>query len=68
MELIPLIIYRRKLNQIERYMTANGVAAYDSSVGQGFIDDYLTTHTLGKSGVRFINTVIHRLDDYLRVQ
>jgi len=56
--------YRRKLNQIERYMTANGVAAYDSSVGQGFIDDYLTTHTLGKSGVRFINTVNHRLDDY----
>lgn len=56
--------YRRKLNQLERYMTANGVADYEPFVGRGFIDDYLTTHTLGRGNRQFIHTVIRRLDDY----
>ena len=33
--------YRRKLNQLERYMIANGIATYDPFVGQRFIYDYL---------------------------
>lgn len=56
--------YNRKLNQLERYMTANDVVTYDPTVGQKFIDDYLSTHALSKSSRQYINTVIHRLDDY----
>ena len=40
--------YRRKMNQLERYMIANDIAAYKPSVGQRFIDDYLSTHVLSK--------------------
>ena len=40
--------YRRKLNQLERYMIANDIVTYDPSVGQRFIDDYLLTHALSK--------------------
>jgi site-specific recombinase XerD len=56
--------YRRKLNQLERYMIANGIITYDPSVGQRFIDHYLSTHVLSKGNRQYINTVIHRLDDY----
>ena len=56
--------YRRKMNQLERYMIANDIAAYKPSVGQRFIDDYLSTHVLSKGNQQYINTVIHRLDDY----
>lgn len=56
--------YRRKLNQLERYMIANGIATYDPFVGQRFIYDYLSTHALSKGSRQYINTVIHRLDDY----
>ena len=56
--------YRRTLNQIERYMIENDIVTYDPSVGQRFIDDYLSTHALSKGNRQYINTVIHRLDDY----
>lgn len=56
--------YRRKLNQLERHMIANDIVTYDPSVGQGFIDDYLSTHVPSKGNRQYINTVIHRLDDY----
>lgn len=56
--------YRRKLNQLGRYMIANDIVTYDPSVGQRFIDDYLSTHALSKGNRQYINTVIHRLDDY----
>jgi len=56
--------YRRKLNQLERHMIANDIVTYDPSVGQKFIDDYLSTHVLSKGNRQYINTVIHRLDDY----
>lgn len=56
--------YRRKLNQLERYMIANDIATYDPSVGQRFINDYLSTHALSKGNRQYINTVIHRLDEY----
>ncbi len=56
--------YRRKLNQLERYMIANDIVTYDPFVGQRFIDDYLSTHVLSKGSRQCISTVIHRLDDY----
>ena len=56
--------YRRKLNQLERYMVANDIVIYDPSVGQKFIDDYVSTHTLSTGSQQFINTVIDRFDDY----
>ena len=56
--------YHRKLNQLERHMIANDIVTYDPSVGQRFIDDYLSTHALSKGSRQYINTVIHRLDDY----
>src|SRR5659263_6995 len=56
--------YRRKLNQLERHMIANDIVIYDPSVGQKFIDDYLSTHALSKGYRQYINTVIHRIDDY----
>jgi site-specific recombinase XerD len=56
--------YRRKLNQLERHMIANDIITYAPSVGKRFIDDYLSTHALSKGNRQFINTVIHRLDDY----
>ncbi len=56
--------YQRKLNQLERHMIANDIVTYDPSVGQRFIDDYLSTHAFSKSSRQYINTVIHRLDDY----
>ncbi|WP_197723882.1 tyrosine-type recombinase/integrase [Methylomusa anaerophila] len=56
--------YHRKLNQLERYMIANDIVTYDPSVGQKFIDDYLSTHALSKGNRQYMNTVIHRLDDY----
>lgn len=56
--------YHRKLNQLERHMITNDIVAYDSSVGQKFIADYLLTHALSKSSRQCIYTVIHRLDDY----
>ena len=59
-----IINYRRKLNQLERHMVANDIVTYDPSVGQRFIDDYLSTHALSKGNRQYINTVIHRLDDY----
>ncbi|WP_227764564.1 site-specific integrase [Zhaonella formicivorans] len=56
--------YRRKLNQLERYMIENDIVTYDPSVGQRFIDNYFSTHVLSKGNRQYINTVIHRLDDY----
>ncbi len=56
--------YRRKLNQLERYMTTNDIVTYDPSVGQRFIDDYVSTHALSKGSQQYINTVIRRLDNY----
>ena len=56
--------YRRKLNQLERYMTTNDIVTYDPSVGQRFIDDYVSTHVLSKGSQQYINTVIRRLDNY----
>lgn len=56
--------YRRKLNQLERYMTGNGIDKYEPSVGQQFIDDYLMTHILSEGNQQFMRTVIRRLDDY----
>lgn len=50
--------YQRKLNQLERYMIAKNIVTYDPSVGQRFIDDYLSTHALSKSSRQYINTVI----------
>jgi len=40
--------YCRKQNQLERHMIANGIATYNPTVGQRFIDDYLSTHVLSK--------------------
>lgn len=56
--------YHRKLKQLERYMIANDVVTYDPTVGQKFIDDYLSTHVLSKSSRQYINTVIYCLNDY----
>lgn len=56
--------YRRKLNQLERYMVANDIVAYNRSVGQRFIDDYLSKHALSKGNRQYNKTVINRLDDY----
>jgi site-specific recombinase XerD len=56
--------YRRKLNQLERHMIANDIVTYDPSVGQKFIDDYLSTHALSKAHQQYMKTVIRRLDDY----
>ncbi len=56
--------YRRKLNQLERHMIVNEIATYDPYVGQRFIDDYISKHVLNKGSRQYINTVIHRLDDY----
>lgn len=56
--------YRRKLNHLGQYMSANEISDYTLSVGQGFINDYLATHMLNKDHQRFIHTIIRRLDDY----
>ena len=56
--------YRRKLNQLERYMTASEIDSYEPSVDRQFINDYLATHTLSKSGRQFLHTVIRRLDEF----
>ena len=56
--------YRRKLSQLERYMIANDIVTYGPSVGQRFLDDYLSTHALSKVNRQYISTVIRRLDDY----
>jgi len=56
--------YHRKLNQLERYMIANEIVTYNPSVGKKFIDNYLSMHTLSKGSQQYLNTVIHRLDDY----
>ncbi len=40
--------YRRKLNQLERHMMAHDIVTYDPSVGQRFIDDYLSMHALSQ--------------------
>lgn len=56
--------YQRKLNQLERHIIANDIVTYDPSVGQKFINDYLSTHALSKGSRQYVNTVICRLDDY----
>ncbi len=56
--------YRRKLNQLEKYMIVSGIASYDPSVGQRFIDNYPSTHVLSKGNRQYIKTVVRRLDDY----
>jgi len=56
--------YRRKLNQLERYMIVNDIVTYGPSVGQRFIVDYFSTHAYSKGNRQYTNTVIHRLDDY----
>lgn len=57
--------YRRKLNQLAEYMIESGINSYKPSVGQQFIDDYLHTHYLSRSGGQFLRTVIRRLDDFI---
>lgn len=56
--------YRRKLNYLERYMIANDIHYYEPTVGQRFIDDYITWHEISKANRQFIHTVIRRLDDF----
>lgn len=56
--------YRRKLNQLGQHMIANDIVTYNSSVGQRFIDDYLSTHAISERSQRFIHTVIRRINEY----
>lgn len=56
--------YRRKLNQLERYMISNNIVNYNSTVGQNFIVEYFSTHVLTKDSQRYIKTFIRRLDEY----
>lgn len=57
--------YRQKLNQLAEYMLNSGINSYKPLVGQQFIDDYLHTHVLSKSGGQFLRTVVRRLDDFI---